>query len=220
MGGYKPARTPTSSSKIDASSSPPLKDPTTYRSLVGALQYVTLIRPNITFPVNQACQHLQQLTEAHLTTVKRIFQYLKGTISSRLFFKPGPIQLSTYCDADWASCPLDHMSTNGFCVFLGPNPISWCAKKQPIVVCSSTKAEYCCLAHTAVEISWLCSLFKELHIPILSTSVIWCDNTSAIVFASNPVFHARSEHIEVDYHFVREQVTRNFLDVRHIPSNI
>lgn len=103
-----------------------------------------------------------------------------------------------------ASSPPDLQSTSGFCVFLGLNPVSWCAKKQHTVARSSTAAECRCLAHA--ELIWLCSLFRDLHIALSTVPLICCDNVSAISLAFNPIFHFRIKHIENDYHFARKKV--------------
>lgn len=89
-------------------------------------------------------------------------------------------------------------------MFLGPNLVSWTAKKQPTVARSSTEAEFRALAQTAAELSWLVMLLRDLGVSSVSPPVLWCDNLSALALATNPVFHARSKHIEVDYHFIRE----------------
>lgn len=132
-----------------------LPDPTVYRSITGALQYLTSTRPDLAFAVNQACQHMHSPTVAHFTALKRILRYLEGTLSHGIVFKQGPLELTAYSDADWAGDPLDRRSTIGYCVFLGPNPVSWCAKNQSTVACSLTEAEYRSVAHTAAELSWL-----------------------------------------------------------------
>nr|XP_033513602.1 uncharacterized mitochondrial protein AtMg00810-like isoform X2 [Nicotiana tomentosiformis] len=118
-------------------------DPTEYRSLVGALQYLTYTRPDIVHAVNKVCQHLQYPREEHMRTVKRILRYLKGTTDYSLkFLSQSPFKLYGYCDAYWAGCPDTRRSTSGFCIFLGANCISWSSKKQPTVSRSSTEGEY------------------------------------------------------------------------------
>ena len=107
-------------------------------------------------------------------------------------------------------------STTGLLVFLGPSPISWSSKKQTTVARSSTEAEYRALATIAAEVSWLRILFKELHLFLSHVPVIWCDNASTIALFANPVFHSRTKHIEVGYHYVREKVLRRDLCVRFV----
>ena len=193
----------------------PLPDPTEYRSVVGALQYLTLTRPDIAFAVNQVCQFMHQPTTTHWIAVKRILRYLKSTPTHGLFYQPGSLRLETYFDADYAGNPDDRRSTGDYCIYLGYNPISWSAKKHRTVSCSSIEAEYHQLAYTAAEISWLRSLFKDLGVS-LTTPLIWCNNINSISLASNPVFHARTKHLEVDYHHVRDKVVRKELDVSYI----
>ena len=126
MFGYKPVGSPASKSKLSPFDS-------AYRSLVGALQYVTLTHLDICFVVNQVCQFMHALIDAHMIVVKRILRFLNGTIHYGLLFRPYPFSLHPYCDVDWAGSPDDRSSTGGFCIFLDPNPISWSAKKQPDV---------------------------------------------------------------------------------------
>ncbi|XP_061354379.1 uncharacterized mitochondrial protein AtMg00810-like [Gastrolobium bilobum] len=145
-------------------------DPSLYRSIVGALQYATLTRPEISFSVNKVCQFLSQPLEEHWKIVKRILRYLNVTLSYGLVFHPPssqhPLSLVAFCDADWDSDPDDRRSTSGACVFLGSNLISWWAKKQSLVAHSSAETEYRSLAHVAAEILWLQSLLQELQIPV------------------------------------------------------
>lgn len=109
--------------------------------------------------------------------------------------------------------------TIGYDIFLGHNLITWTAKKQPIVSKSSTKAECCNLAIATAEIYWIQTLMKELGILLPSTTIIWqCDNIGAIALASNSVFHARTKHVKVDYHFIREKFLNNDIQVKHIST--
>ena len=115
-----------SSEKISKDSGPPLSqdDSTKYRSLVGALQYLTLTRPDISFAVNRVCQFLHAPTTAHFLAAKRILRYLKYTHNMVLSIRKSPsMLLSCFSDADWAGCSDDRRSTGGFAVFLGPNLI-------------------------------------------------------------------------------------------------
>jgi histone deacetylase 1/2 len=141
------------------------EDATKYRSVVGALQYLTLTRPDISFSVNKVCQFLHEPTTTHWSAVKRILRYVQGSSNLGLKFRPSrSMMVSAFSDADWAGCPDDQRSTGGFAVFLGPNLISWCAKKQATVSRSSTEAEYKALANATAEVMWIQKLLDELGI--------------------------------------------------------
>jgi histone deacetylase 1/2 len=132
------------------------EDSTRYRSIVGVLQYLTLTRPDISFPVNKVCQFLHAPTTTHWSVVKRILQYIKGTVSLGLkLVKSGSLMVSAFSDANWAGCVDDRRSTGGFAVYLGDNLISWTARKQATVSQSSTEAEYKSLANATAEILWV-----------------------------------------------------------------
>lgn len=209
----------TSGEKLSAQGSDPIQHPQLYRSLVGALQYITITRPEISNAVNKVCQFMQTPLESHWRTVKRLLRYLKGTIDFGLHLrKSSNLELTGYCDADWASDPDDRRSTSGYCVFLGSNLVSWSSKKQHTVSRSSTEAEYRSLAHLAAEITWLQSLLSEVQIVQSRAPIAWCDNLSTVQMSANPIFHARTKHIEIDLYFVREKVLNKQLLVQHMPS--
>lgn len=190
-----------------------------YRSVVGALQYATLTRPEISFSVNKVCQFMHSPTILHWQMVKRILRYLKGTMDHGLFLhRPTHLGIHGFADADWASDPDDRKSTSGFCVFFGGNLISWGSKKQSIISRSSTEAEYRCLATVATEMVWLRSLFLDLHICLSNPPVLWCDNLSAVHLSANPILHSKTKHVELDIYFVRDLVLHNKLIVRHLPA--
>jgi hypothetical protein len=190
-----------------------LPDPTAYRSLIGALQYAIFTRLDITFAVNRVCQFMHQPTSTHFMAAKRILRFLKGTLDRGVLFQPGPFTLTAFTDVDWVGDSSDHRSTSGITVFLGHNPITWVSKKQHTVSHSSTEAEYRSLAAGAAELAWLRQVLCDLGLYLASAPVIWCDNTSALALASNPVFHGCTKHIEVDYHFVREKVVRGDISI-------
>ncbi|XP_070681820.1 uncharacterized mitochondrial protein AtMg00810-like [Malus domestica] len=196
----------------------PYNNPTQYRSVVGALQYLTFTRPDIAFSVHQVCQFMQCPMVSHYTAVKRILRYLKGTMTYGLSYSSSALDIKAFSDADWAGDPNDRRSTTGFVVYLGSNPISWSSKKQQTVSKSSTEAEYRALSSTAAELDWIKQLLSFLQIPISSVPVLFCDNMSAIALSFNPVQHQRTKHIEVDVHFVRERIAQHQLLVQFVSS--
>ncbi|GKF28477.1 ribonuclease H-like domain-containing protein, partial [Tanacetum coccineum] len=165
----------------------PISDPTLYRSLAGALQYLTFTRPDISYVVQQL--HVSSLT-----------------------------QLTAYTDADWAGCPTTRCSTLGYCVFLGDNLLSWSAKRHATLSRSSTEAEYRGVANVVAEIAWLRNFLRELHAPLFTVTLVYCDNVSAVYLSTNPVQHQCTKHIEIDIHFVRDFVASGQVHVLHVPS--
>ncbi|XP_062013935.1 uncharacterized mitochondrial protein AtMg00810-like [Rosa rugosa] len=217
----KPVSTPMSAKFVLTSTNGVvLANHTVYRELVGSLQYLTITRPDIAFAVNLVSQFMSQPREPHLIAVKRILHYIKGSLSHGLLFTPQrqPVLLSAYSDVDWAGCPDSRRSTSGYLVYLGSNLISWCSKKQPTIARSSAESEYRSLAHASAETTWLGYLLYELGARIQFPILLHCDNLSTTYMASNPVFHARTKHIELDYHYVREKGAQGSHRVCFIPS--
>ncbi|KAI5313376.1 hypothetical protein L3X38_042550 [Prunus dulcis] len=201
-----------------------LSDPTMFRSVVGALQYLTFTRPDLAYAVNTVCQYMNNPTDVHWLLVKRILRYVQGTLSFGINFTSistrvsDPWQLSAYSDADWAGDINTRRSTTGFVVFLGPNPISWQSKKQGSVSRSSTEAEYRALANTAADIAWIRQVLQDVKYFLPNPPVMYCDNLSALALSSNPVYHSRIKHLDIDYHFVREKVQKKDLLVQYVPT--
>ncbi|GAU43000.1 hypothetical protein TSUD_188740 [Trifolium subterraneum] len=123
-----------------------------------------------------------------------------------LYEDKGDAKITCYSDADWAGSPSDRRSTSGYCVLIGGNMISWRSKKQNIVALSSAEAEYRAMAATSKELAWLKNLLLELRLGDLQATKLICDNQAALHIASNPVFHERTKHIEIDCHYVRDKV--------------
>nr|XP_020172990.1 uncharacterized mitochondrial protein AtMg00810-like [Aegilops tauschii subsp. strangulata] len=213
----KPSPTPMSSTDTLSAADGALlspEDATEYRSIVGGLQYLTIMCPDLSFAVNRVCQYLHAPTDVHRSAVKRILRYVRLTVSFGLHLRPSSSGvLSAFSDADWAGCPDDRRSTGGHAVFLGPNLIAWSARKQATVSRSNTEAEYKSVANATAELIWIESLLRELGVAQPHPSVLWCDNIGATFLSSNPAFHARTKHIENDYHFVRERVAQKLLQV-------
>ncbi|WJX63250.1 hypothetical protein P8452_48162 [Trifolium repens] len=185
--GAKPAKTPLDNSvKLHQDTTQPYKDIAGYRRLVGKLLYLTTTRPDIAFVTQQLSQFLSSPTQTHYDTACRVVRYLKGSPGRGLLFRrDAQLQLLGFTDADWAGCLDTRRSTSGYCFFLGSSLISWRAKKQ----------------HT-----WLVYLLTDLNVQCVKPPVLYCDNQSALHIAANPVFHERTKHLEIDYHFVREKL--------------
>jgi hypothetical protein len=184
MGNCKPIATPmTATGKLSRDQGKLFneKDQFRYRSIVGGLQYLTLIRPDLSFIVNKVCQYIQRPTDLHWAAVKRILRFVKGTIECGLnIHQSRSLMLSGFSDADWAGCIDDRCSTSGFAVFLGSNLVSRSSRKQAIVSRSSTESEYKGLANLTAEVIWIQSFLKELRVflkssPIMS-SIFWYYN--------------------------------------------
>ncbi|XP_026399795.1 uncharacterized protein LOC113295470 [Papaver somniferum] len=221
MTNCNPVATPVDTqSKLSAASGPAIKDPPLYRSLDGALQYLTFTRPDISYAVQQVCLFMHDPREPHTQDLKRILRYLQGTIDHGLCLSVSPVTgLTAYPDADWAGCPDTRRSTSGYCIFLGNNLISWSSKRQATVSRSSAEAEYRGVANAVAETTWLRNLLLELHIPLRRATIVYCDNVSAVYMSGDPVQHQRTEHVEIDIHFVRERVRIGDIHVLHIPSD-
>ncbi|GJV21029.1 ribonuclease H-like domain-containing protein [Tanacetum coccineum] len=197
----------------------PVVDPTLYRSLAGSLQYLTFTRPDITYAVQQVCLYMHDPREPHFSALKRILRYVQGTLDYGLqLFSSTTDSLIAYSDADWAGCPTTRRSTSGYCVFLGNNLLSWSSKRQPTLSRSSAEAEYRGVANAVAETCWIRNLLRELHTPLSSATIVYCDNVSAVYLSSNPVQHQRTKHIEIDIHFVRDLVATGQVRVLHVPS--
>ncbi|KAG8484431.1 hypothetical protein CXB51_022868 [Gossypium anomalum] len=205
--------------QLSAHTGTPVADAHLYRSLVGALQYVVITRPDIAYAVNKVCQFMHQPQDIHFRAVKRILRYLHGTLDYGLVFtKASKLMLEGFSDASWGSDVDDRRSTSGYCVFLGGNPVSWSSKKQPVVSRSSAEAEYRSLAHIVTEMVWIQSLLAELSVTSRGKALVWCDSSAAVAVAGNPVLHSKFKHVELDLFFVREKVAQGLFQIGHVPG--
>ncbi|RVW74532.1 Retrovirus-related Pol polyprotein from transposon RE2 [Vitis vinifera] len=195
-------------------------DPGRYRRLVGKLNYLTITRPNISFPVSVVSQFLQSPCDSHWDAVIRILRYIKSTPGQGVLYENrGYTQVVGYTDANWVDSLTDRYSTSGYCVFIGGNLISWKSKKQDVVARSSVEAEYRAMALATCELICLKHLLRELRFGKDEQMKLICDNQATLHIASDPVFHERTKHIEVDYHFIREKIASGCVTTSFVNSN-
>ncbi|XP_022014608.1 uncharacterized mitochondrial protein AtMg00810-like [Helianthus annuus] len=217
----KPAATPLSSTVSFTSMGDPYHDPTFYRSIVGAIQYLTITHPDLPYAVNQVSQFLHAPTTQHFQEVKRILRYVKGTLSYRLnFTKPTNMNILGFSDANWSKCLETRRFTYGYSIFFGGNLISWSSKKQPTVSRYSCESEYRAMANTVAEIIGITHLLSELGVLPTKCPTLLCDNQSAFFITQNLVAHKRVKHLELHYHFIRELVALGKLLTKFIPSKL
>jgi hypothetical protein len=157
-------------------------------------------------------------TEDHWAAVKSILRYLQATSSYGLHITWDSLFLHCFSDADWVDSIDDWKSTGDYLVHRGSTLISSKSRKQRTVARSSTEAEYKALADGTAEILWIRSLLLELWLSSSSSTTLWCDNLGATFLSANPVFHVRTKHVEVDYHFIRDRVAKKEIQVRFISS--
>ncbi|KAJ9567585.1 hypothetical protein OSB04_003551 [Centaurea solstitialis] len=193
-------------------------DVTLYRGMIGSLLYLTASRPDIMYSTCLCARYQAEPKESHLTAVKRIFRYLKGTPNLGLWYsKDSGFDLTAYSDSDFAGCKIDRKSTTGGCHLLGGKLVSWTSKKQNSVSTSTAEAEYVAAGICCAQVLWLRNQLQDYDIQ-LSKIPIYCDNTSAIAIANNPVLHSKTKHIEVRYHFIRDHVMNGDIELHFVPT--
>jgi hypothetical protein len=203
---------------VDTSSE--LIDATLYRQIIGSLMYLTNTKPDICFAVNTLSQFLVEPRRVHLVAAKHVMRYLKGTIDYDLSYDGDhDFTLSGYIDADWAGSVSDRKSTSGCCFSLGSAMISWQSRKQSSIALGTAEAEYIVACSASCEAIWLRKLLTDLFDLEMRATLILCDNQSYIKMTENHVFHDRSKHIEIRYHYIRDMVQRGALKLQYISTD-
>ncbi|GJQ94160.1 ribonuclease H-like domain-containing protein [Tanacetum coccineum] len=157
---------------------------------------------------------MHDLREPHFAALKRILRYVQGTLDFGLhLYASTTTSLVGNTNADWAGL--------GYCVFLGDNLLSWSAKRQHTLSRSSAEVEYRGVTNVVAETAWLRNLLRELHSPLSTATLVYCDNVSAIYMSANPFQHQRTKHIEIDIHFVCDIVTADQVSsTRTLPLSV
>lgn len=194
-----------------------------YQSAVGTLMYAMLgTRPDIAYAVSMVSRYASNPTTDHMKTVNRIFSYLKGTIHLQLVYEGELVPLQGWTDSDWAGCEDSRRSTSGFVFNLGSGAVSWSSKRQSTVSLSTCEAEYKGQTIAAKEALWLRQLLRQL-IPQdpshIYATIIYADNQGAIALAKDQRFHARTKHMDIRDHWIREKVTAGDIELQYIHTS-
>ena len=197
-------------------------DSTEYASIVGGLMFAGCVtRPDIMCAIGQLSQFNSNPSSRHLMAAKRVLRYLAGTVELGITFVAPPLDPEVFSDANWAGNEDNRRSTTGYIVMFNGGAIVWQSRLQPTVALSTMEAEYMALAEAAKEIAWLRRFLKELNYHGSSSeepTVLNTDSQGAMALAKNPVSHARSKHIDIRHHFIREAITDKSVWLQYVPT--
>ncbi|KAJ9553022.1 hypothetical protein OSB04_017067 [Centaurea solstitialis] len=185
----------------------------TYRSMVGSLMYLTASRPDIMFATCVCARYQAKPKESHLAAVKRIFRYLKGIPYYGIWYPKGlGFELQAYTDADYGGCNMDRKSTSGHLQFLGNKLVSWASKKKQCVFTFTAESEYVAAASCCSQVLWMQSQLRDYGLEYKKIP-IYCDSKSAIAISANPVQHSKTKHIDIRYHFLKDNVEKENIEM-------
>ena len=193
-----------------------------YRSLVGALMYPMICtRPDIAYHVSILSRYLGKATNKHLEIGKKILRYLRGTSARKIIYKRQTMNTSLigYVDADLGGCIVTGKSTFAYLIYLAGSLIAWKTKLQKKTAQSSTEAEYVGLSNIIKEIIWLSYVLIGFKIPKLLNDqpiLVYEDNQGAIDIANNPINGERTKHMNLNYHFIRDEILDGRVKVVHM----
>ncbi|CAA7041019.1 unnamed protein product, partial [Microthlaspi erraticum] len=192
---------------------------TLFRKNVGCLRYLLHTRPNLCYCVGVLSRYMQSPKESHGAAMRQCLRYLRGKTTLGLTFERSTSRvprLIGYSDNSHNVDPDDGKSTTGHIFYLGESPITWCSQKQETVALSSCEAEFMAGTEAARQAIWLQDLLGEITGTMREKLLIRIDNQSAIALTKNPVIHGRSKHIHTRYHFIRECVENEQIEVEHV----
>lgn len=203
-------------SKIDSDEKGELVNETLYKQMIGSLMYITNTRPDLQFAVSLLSRFMSRPTQLHAQAAKRVLRYLKGTMDHGIWYRRGGVgELQVYTDSDFAGDVESGKSISGYMFMMDNAAVAWLSKKQPIVTLSTTEAEYVAASVCACQAIWFKRILGELGSELEGSTIIFCDNTSTIKLAKNPVFHGRCKHIGVRFHFLCDLVNNGEISLEH-----
>jgi hypothetical protein len=190
-----------------------------YREAIGSLMYASVAtRPDITYAVSTLSQFLENPGEAHWEAVKRVFRYLSGTHDHVLTYGGERHELLGFTDADGSSQEHRH-AISGHAFLIDGGAVSWSSRKQELVTLSTAESEYVAATHAAKELIWLCRLKGDLSAPATESTTLFCDNQAAVRLTEADNYHARTKHIDIRYHFIRDVVAGGKVALVYCPTD-
>ncbi|OWY99509.1 Integrase, catalytic core protein, partial [Phytophthora megakarya] len=197
-----------------------------YREAIGMLMYLaTSTRPDLAFVVSQLSCFVTKPSTKHVGTLKRVLRYLVGTVDYGISYEraehvDGDVVLNGYCDSDWANDPESRKSTTGFVFTLAGGAVSWMSRKQSIVALSTAEAEYIAACEATMEAIAQNNILQEI-LPKKNVELkLGIDNQAALIMATNPTYSRRTRHIELRWHFMREQVEKGAIHLHKIKGDV
>ncbi|KAD4982803.1 hypothetical protein E3N88_19474 [Mikania micrantha] len=188
-----------------------------YRRTVGCLRYLTHTRPDLMYAVGYVSRYMQSPKAAHHQDTKHILRYIKGTTDMGIHYqREGKGKLVGFSDSSYSVDMDDGKGTTGVVFYFNERPITWLSQKQPTVALSSCEAEYMAATAAACQAIWLKGLIAGITDEKEHAVMIRIDNKSAIALVKNPVFHGRSKHTNTRFHYIRECVEKDQIQVEHI----
>ena len=178
-----------------------------YRSILGALLYLAInMRPDLSYAVGLLSRFGSKPTPVTCDLKVHVLQYLRGTVEKGIKFSGSMLDLHIFTDEDWAGNLLTRGSTTGYVVFAAGGPLVWSSKLQATGSTSSMQSEYQGIYDGMQELVWIRGVLAKLRLLLLESTPFFLDSQSAEDLAMNPVYHKRSKHIQIKYHWVREYV--------------
>nr|ABB46679.2 retrotransposon protein, putative, unclassified [Oryza sativa Japonica Group] len=217
MENCKPISTPIGfTAVLDPDEDGEAVDQKEYRSMIGSLLYLIASRLDIQLAMCLYTRFPASPRASHRQAIKRIMRYLNHTLEFGIWYSTSSsICLSGYSDTDFGGCRIDRKSTSGICHFLGTSLIAWSSRKQSSVAQSTSESEYVAAASCCSQILWLLSTLKYYSLTFEKVP-LFCDNTSAINIAKNPVQHSRTKHINICFHFLRDHVEKGDVELQFL----
>ena len=221
MQNSKPTSTPLSTSArlVKATIMDVLAEQKEYQSIVGSLMYAMLAtRPDLAQSIQQISQFSQNPSKTHEKAAKQALRYINGTIDEGITYNGNlGLRLKAWSDANWGG-EEGRESVSGFVFTLAGGAITYSSKKQRSVALSTTESEYMALLHALKELIWLLRFLREIGYDIDNQNIIYTDNQGAIALAHNPEHHARTKHVDIQYHFVRNCVEDGTVRLEYCPT--